>query len=111
MPDGSTGAITEDKAGCVDAATGTGTGMGVGGGGVAGKGSVGDSEGSLNVGVGLGSSFRDRGINRAVSDAPAKADVAAMMAMVVLDMCRGGEKCQENAIKDASHSQRSMEKS
>src|ERR1700759_1417579 len=85
MPAGSTGEMREAETGCVDTATGTGTGTGVGGGGIAGVDI--DVGGSFKVGVGLSSSFRGLGISSAVSDAPANADVAAMMAMVVLDIC------------------------
>lgn len=89
MPEGSTGETRSAEGGRVDIATGIGTGTGVGGGGIDGD-VAGDgvSGGPCNVGVGLRSSFRARGINIAVSDAPAKADVAAIMAMVVLDIWR-----------------------
>ena len=82
-PAGSTGDTTGPD--FVEMATGTGTGTGVGGGGLAivdGN----DGKGSFNVGVGFSSSFRGLGISRAVKDAPANADVAAMMAMVALDI-------------------------
>lgn len=90
MPDGSTGAMTPLGTGCVETPTGTGTGPGIGGGGNAGLDACGEIvDGSFSVGVGVNSSFRGRGISRAVSDAPANADVAAMMAIVVLDICGG----------------------
>ena len=90
MPDGSTGEKSLTEVGSVDTATDTGTGTGVGGGGIAkDDANSGVGKGSFDVGVDLNSSFRERGNNRAVSDAPAKADVAAMIAIVVLDIWSG----------------------
>ena len=65
--------------------------------------------GSFNVGVGVGggSSFRCLGYSKAVSDAPAAAEVTAMMARVDLDMCEGAriqQGCEEGFIERKTRS-------
>lgn len=87
IPAGSTGETTAGRADCVGAITGTGLGTATGTGGAAtgtrGAGAAsftgdgGDREGALLGG---------REKIRALSDAPAAADVAATMARVVFDM-------------------------
>jgi hypothetical protein len=66
--------------------TGTGTGTETGAGAGALEDNV-DEDAAVEVVEGMGSVLGDRGTNSADSDAPAIADVAATIAMVVFDMC------------------------
>lgn len=96
IPEGSTGETMADEDGRVDTAIGTGTATGVGRGGIACvvvlvMGAV------LNVGVGTGISLGGLENMRAVSDAPAAAEVAAITARVNLDMWR--DKATLNRIE------------
>ena len=86
----------------MEAETGTGTGTGTGGGGIAGE--AGDGV-SFRMGVGAAASFRGFEKTKAEREAPAAADVAAIMAIVVLDILYGSarqtrrDQCSRDALK------------
>lgn len=105
IPAGSTGDTTAGRADCVGAITGTGLGTATGAGG-AGTGTMGFGAASFTgaVGNGTGVLFDGREKIRALSDAPAAADVAATMARVVFDMPvtgieRSKEVCSARVLK------------
>lgn len=81
MPAGSTGETREGVAGWVGVMTGTGFGTATG---VGGGGTTAAFDCAADVGVGWPGEEREK--IRALSDAPAAADVAATMARVVFDM-------------------------